>query len=423
MVHAASDNTLKLALVGCGGRGTGAVVNALSVEGSPIRLVAMADIFELRLINSINSLKRQFGDRIQVSEIAKFVGFDGYRKAIDSLRRGDIVIFATPAAFRWVHFSYAIERGVHVFMEPPVAVDGPTARRMIELGRLSKEQNVNVGVGLMARHCRARHALFERIRNGEIGDIVHMRSYRMHGLVGSVFTERRRENLSELLWQLKRFQSFLWTSGGLFNDLYIHKIDECCWMKNNWPVRAEALGGRHCRGDYVDQNFDNYAVEYTFEDGASFSFRGRIMVGAEDQYASYVHGSKGMGIVSSAGNFPARCRTFNGHRISRSDLIWSSSQPEKNPHDLEWEDFMNAIRGGMPYHELERGVMAALVASMGRKAAHTGQAVTLGEMLNDEHEFAPGIDQLSMDSPAPLQADAEGRYPVPMPGLKPLREY
>jgi predicted dehydrogenase len=308
-------------------------------------------------------------------------------------------------------------------MEQPVAVDGPTSKRMIELARLSKEQNMKVGVGLMARHCRARQALVERIRNGEIGDIIHLRSYRMHGPVGSVFTGRRKEDLSELLWQIKRFQSFLWTSGGLFNDLYLHKIDECCWMKNSWPVRAEALGGRHYRGDNVDQNFDNYAVEYTFADGGKFSFRGRIMVGARDQYASYVHGSKGIGIVSAAGNFPARCRTFNGHNISPSGLIWSSSQPESNPHDLEWEDFLGAIVGGESYHELERGVMAALVACMGRKAAHTGQEVTLDEMLNDEHEFAPGLDQLTMDSPAPLQANAEGRYPVPMPGLKQSREY
>src|SRR5216117_1680229 len=182
-VHAAQDSTVQIALVGCGGRGTGAAQNALSVQNGPIKLVAMADVFDDRLKTSHKALADKFEGQIDVPNDRKFISFDGYKNAIDCLRPGDVDIFATPPAFRWVHFKYAIEKGVNVFMEKPVTVDGPTTRKMLTLADEAIDKNLKVGVGLMCRHCDARGELFDRIKQGQIGDIIAMRCYRTHGPV------------------------------------------------------------------------------------------------------------------------------------------------------------------------------------------------------------------------------------------------
>jgi predicted dehydrogenase len=422
-VHAAQDSTVQIALVGCGGRGTGAAQDALNVQSGPVKLVAMADVFENRLRSSHDRLKERFDQDVDVPPDRRHIGFDGYKDAIDCLRPGDVAIFATPPAFRWVHFKYAIERGVNVFMEKPITVDGPSTRKMLALGEEAKKKNLKVGVGLMCRHCKARQELFDRIQNGEIGDVVALRCYRMHPPVGSAFSGPKPEGISELMYQIQRFHSFLWASGGLFSDFYIHNIDESCWMKNAWPVEAQASGGRHYRGNNVDQNFDNYSVEYTFDDGAKLFHYGRTMVGCHDQFASYAHGSKGMAVISHSSHTPARCRIYKGQKMDRKDLVWEFPQPEPNPYQLEWEDLITAIRKDEPYNEVQRGAEASLVTSMGRMAAHTGQVIKYDEILNCEHEFAPTVDQLTLDGPAPLLADAGGKYPVPQPGILPDREY
>src|SRR6266404_433155 len=286
-VHAAEKNTIQVALVGCGGRGTGAAANALSVQACPIQLVAMADVFDHRLKTSYDAIKREHGNKVNVPEDRKYIGFDAYKKAMDCLKPGDIAIFATPLAFRWVHFTYAIQKGLHVFMEKPLTADGPTSRRMLKLAEEATVKNLKVGVGLMSRHSRALQELQQRIQDGEIGDLILMRGYRMHGPVGSAFSEKWPGKPSELLWQIQRFHSFLWASGGCYSDFYIHIIDHCCWMKNAWPIKAQAVGGRHYRGNNVDQNFDSYSVEYTFSDGARFLMDGRCMTGCDDLYCSF----------------------------------------------------------------------------------------------------------------------------------------
>jgi predicted dehydrogenase len=269
-VFAAEDNTLQIALIGAGGRGTGAADQALGQTSLPTKLVAMADVFEHKLNESYSGLSNQWKTtpgKVDVPEDRRFLGFDAYKQALDVLKAGDIAILTTPLAFRAPMFEYAINKGLHVFMEKPVTADGPSSRRMLELAKKADEKNLKCGVGLMVRHCRGRQELHKRIQDGEIGEINFMRSYRMHGPVASAFSVRKPADKNEVLYQIERFHSFLWASGGLFSDFYIHFIDECCWMKNAWPVRAHALGGRHYRGDYIDQNFDSYAVEYTFADG------------------------------------------------------------------------------------------------------------------------------------------------------------
>ena len=421
--HAAEDNTIQVALVGCGGRGNGAAQNALSVPNGPTKLVALADVFDYKLKSSHNNLSKQFTNQVDVPEDRRFLGFDGYKDAMDCLKPGDVVILTTPPAFRWVHFNYAIEKGLNVFMEKPVTVDGPTSRKMLELAEKAKQHNLKVGVGLMCRHCEARGELFDRIQAGEIGDLNLLRAYRVAGPTASAFSERKPDDTSELMYQIKRFHSFLWASGGAFSDFLIHNIDECCWMKNAWPVEAKGFGGRHYRGDYIDQNFDTYSVEYTFADGAKLQLFGRTMPGCHNEFASYAQGSKGSAIISTASHTPAKCRIFSTQTFSKQDQTWEFPQPERNPYQLEWNHLIDAIRQDTPYNEVERGVQASLVTSMGRLAAHTGQVVTYDQMLNHDHEFAPQVDKLVIDGPAPLQSYDDGSYPVPMPGILTEREY
>jgi len=417
---------IQVALVGCGGRGTGAAADSLNVPTGCTKLVAMADVFQHRLDGSFNALNRTFQEnqeKVNVPKERQFVGFDSYKQAMDALKPGDIVILATPLAFRWVHYQYAIDKGLNVFMEKPVIADGPSAKKMIALAELADSKNIKSAVGLMVRHCRGRQELHERIQNGEIGDIVCMRAYRMHGPVASAFSTPKPEDKPEVLYQIERFHSFLWASGGCFSDFYIHQIDETSWMKNAWPVKAQALGGRHYRGDFIDQNFDTYAVEYTYPDGSKLFFNGRTMLGCRNDMSSVVHGSKGSAIVSTSGHTPGKVRTFKGQNQNRREVAWAYPQPEQNPYQLEWNDFVDAIVNDQPYNEVPRGVQASLVTSMGRMAAHTGQEITYDQMLNCEQEFAPNVDKLTIDGPAPVTPDEEGKYPIPMPGKNRDMEY
>jgi hypothetical protein len=420
-IYAGENNAIKVVLVGCGGRGTGAADNALSVKNGPTKLVAMADVFEKRLAGSYENLKKKHGDKVDVPEDRRFVGFDGYKKAMDCLGPGDVAIFATPPAFRWVHFTYAIRKNLNVFMEKPVTVDGPTTRKMLTLAEESVKKNLKVGVGLMIRHCRGRQELKRRIEDGEIGDIVALRAYRMAG--ASATAGPKPEGMSELLYQIQRFHAFLWASGGMYSDYYIHQIDECSWMRGAWPIEAHANGGRHYRGKSLDQNFDNYSIQYTYPDGTMLFYHGRAMNGCTGGFDSYAHGSKGVGVISTNGHYPGKVRTYKGHNTTRENQIWAFPQPEPNPYQLEWDDLIDAIRQDKPYNEVKRGAEASLVNTMGRMAAHTGQIITFDQALNCEHEFAPNVDKLTMDSPAPLRLNSEGKYPVPQPGILKDREY
>lgn len=446
-VHAQDNQELKLALIGCGGRGTGAVKNALSVSGAlgPLKLHAMADVFEENLNRSYETLKKQesIADKIDVDQERKFIGFDGYKKAMDSLNKGDIVIFTTPLAFRWPMFEYAVEKGLNVFMEKPLSADGHSSRKLLEINEKAKEKNLKVGVGLMCRHCTSRNELKKRIDDGAIGDITYLRSYRMQGPVASCFTPKNTTDLSELQYQIKNFHSFLWLSGGSFSDFFIHGIDEMCMIKGAFPIDAKAIGGRHYdtierngeKLEAVDQNFDSYSVEYTFADGAKAFFDGRNMPGCKQEFAAYAHGTKGSAVISSASHTPARSRLYKDQNINTNyrakpeNLLWAfpsgdrGANLEGNPYDIEWEHLLEAIRNDDKYNEVDRGVAASVTTSMGRMAAHTGQLITYDQMLNSEHVFAPNIKELTMDGDSPLMPDADGRYAKPEPGVKKDTEY
>lgn len=427
-VHPGGDEAIQVALVGCGGRGSGAAVNAMAtLPQGPIKLVAMADVFEDRLKGSYENVSKVIKDQMACPPERRFVGFDAYKKAMDCLKPGDIVILTTPPAFRWVHFKYAISKKLNVFMEKPVTVDGPTSKRMLALGDEASAAGLRVGVGLMSRHAKWLQELHDRVRNGELGDILLMRGYRMHGPAASSQSLPKPPEMTDLEYQIRRFHSFLWASGGCFNDFYIHIIDQGMWMKDALPVSAQALGGRHFRQNpegvtFVDQNLDTYAVEYTFADGSKFFFDGRCIDGTMGRFSSYLHGTKGCAIASRANDCGGPSATFKGQNFDDASVVWQSTDVS-NPYQNEWVALIDAIRNNKPYNEVKRGVEASLVSSMGRMAAHTGQEITYEAMLNCEHEFAPGLDTITSTSPSPLMPDASGRYPVPMPGTNPKREY
>ncbi len=415
-VHAAGSDEIRIAVVGCGGRGGGAAVDALSVPGGETRVVALADVFADRAAIVKRSITEQFNDRVDVPDDRIFTGFEAYKQALDCLRPGDIALFATPPAFRAPMFAYAIEKGVHVFMEKPISVDGPSTRRMLDLARKADEKGVKVAVGLMCRHCDRRRELYQRLREGEAGDLISFHGYREHDPVHNLDLAPGRGDMDELLWQVKRFHNFLWLSGGIFSDYCVHHIDEVAWMQGSWPVRADATGGRHYRGKIDDQNFDNYAIEYTFADGAKFFYSSRVMKGCDKKFGVFGQGSKGAFTISGSGHSPAKSTIYTGQKADKERVLWAAEQPEPNPYRREWEHFVSAIIAGDAYNEATRGAEASLVTAMGRYAAHTGRPITYDDYLNSPDDLTAGVDTVVDGGPSVLVAGPEGTYPVPNPG-------
>jgi predicted dehydrogenase len=409
--HAAEDDTIRLALVGCGGRGTGAIADAFAASAGPVQLHAMADLFAPRLNVSRRTLAQAYADRIAVPAERQFLGFDAYRKAIDCLRPGDIVVLATHAAFRPLHFEYAVQRGVNVFMEKSFAVDGPAVRRLLNAAEQSEQKNLKVGVGFMWRHSQARHEVIRRIHDGAIGDVHTLRIYRVHG---PVHCPPRPAETNELAFQLQNPNSFTWVSSGFFIDWHCHNIDVACWAKQAWPVSAQGMGGR-CYPEAGNQ-FDHYTVEYTFADGAKLFAFSRHMAGCWSIYSDFAHGSLGSAVLMEDLSEP-QTRIYKGQEMSGGNLVWEFGQRDPNPYHAEWQVLLDAIRQDKPHNEARRAGEADVVALMGRAATHTGQVVTWDQALNSEFQFVDDIDQMTFNTPAPIREGPDGIYPCPQPGI------
>jgi predicted dehydrogenase len=410
-VHAAEDNTIRLALIGCGGRGTGAAGNACEAEGGPVKLVAMADVFEHRLNSSHQTLTNSFASQVDVPPDRRFVGFDAYRKAMDCLRPGDVALLTTHSAFRALHLAYAIEKGINVFMEKSFAPDPAGTRRMLELGEMADRKNLKIATGLMCRHSSARLALIQKIRDGAMGDIQLLRAYRMdHGYHLNPWNGQG----SELLWQVSKPYYFLWASSGIFIELMIHQIDECCWIKDAWPVSAHGIGGRRPDSTDCSQNFDAYAIEYTFADGTKAQVNGRYMPKCHDDFATFVHGTKCAAQFSGNVHAPT-VQIYKDQRTTNANIAWRPEKEKVSPYVAEWSQLLTAIRKNRPHNETKRSACANLASIMGRAAVHTGKIITWEEAMSSTFQFCSNVE-FAVDSPAPVRADAQGRYPVPVPG-------
>ena len=411
-VHAAEDHTIKVALVGCGGRGTGAAAQALSTQG-PTRLVAMADAFEDRLASSLNGLKQnaKLASRIDVPPERRFLGLDGYKQAIDAVGQGGVVLLATPPAFRWVHFQYAVAKGVHVFMEKSFAVDAPGVRRVLDTAKVAKEKGLKVAVGFMWRHDPPREEVIRRIHDGAIGDLLTLRTYRMHAAVGYA---PKRPGESDLSHQIRNYNNFTWLNGSFFLDWLCHNLDVCCWAKNAWPVNAQGMGGR-CTRTEGDQLFDHYLVEYTFADGAKLFAQGRHVNQCHDIFSDFAHGTKGSAVIMES-LAAARPRLYSNQVMVRANETWRYSGPEPDCYQVEHDLLFDAIRNDKPYNEAERGAMGIMVGVLGRMAVESGQLLAWEDAMASTVELAPGLDQMTLDSKPPVSPDAEGRYPLARPG-------
>ena len=238
----------------------------------------------------------------------------------------------------------------------------------------------------------------------------------MHGPAGYL-PARSPTDISELLYQMQQFHGFLWASGGVFSDFYIHQIDECCWMKDAWPVQAQAIGGRHYRGDCIDQNFDNYSVEYTFADGTKLFLYGRNMAAATTSSPATPTAPRARRSSPPAGTRRASAASSKARTSTKDELVWAFPQPEPNPYQLEWDDLIEAIRKDKPYNEAKRGAEASLVTSWAAWPPTPARSSPATRCSTCQHEFAPDVDKLTMDSPAPLLAGPDGKYPVPQPGI------
>jgi predicted dehydrogenase len=408
--YAGEYNTVKVALIGCGGRGTGAAAQALSTRG-PTKLFAMADVFPHRLQGSLGNIKQGHESQIEVPPDRQFIGMDAYKKAIDSLEKGDLVVLATPPAFRPIHFEYAVRKGLHVFMEKSFAVDAPGIRRVLKTGEEAAKKNLKVAGGLMSRHYLPLEEAVKNIHDGMIGDVITAYAYRMHGPVGC---SPKQPGMSELAYQITNYSNFTWLNGSFIVDWLIHNIDVCCWVKNAYPVSVQGMGGRQVRLD-PDQLFDHYAAEYAFPDGTRMVAQGRHINNCYDFFGDIIHGAKGSAVLGEGQPKP---RIFKGHNQTSENLIWSYKGPDCDHYQREHDLLFDAIRNDKPYNETERCAKSCFTAIMGRMACESGKAITWEQAIASEVQLAPGLEDYTWESNAPASAtpDANGKYAVAMPG-------
>ena len=411
-VHAGEDNTIRLALIGAGGRGSGAVANALSAPGGPVELYAMADINKGKMSGSHKSLTQRFGDKIDVAPDRMFLGFDAYRKAIDCLRPGDVALLTAYAYCRPTHMEYAVQKGVNVFMEKSFAPDPGGLHRMLRAGQQADKKNVKVAAGVMCRHSVARQALIKRIRDGALGEILLIRASRMWG--GGPLG-RRDPKTSELMWQIRRGGAFFWVTSGAMIEMLIHQIDECFWLKDSWPVAAHGLGGRVPQSTDCGQNLHIYAMEYTFADGTKALVNSRSISSSHNDFATYVHGTQRAAQFS--GNVhAATVHSYKDQRVAKDNIDWKAGSEPCSPWQAEWNVLLERIRTDQPHNETKRAVYSNFAAIMGRAAAHINNIVTWDDVFGSSFQFCDYVDDFTSESPAPIHDDPQGRYPVPIPG-------
>lgn len=406
--YAAENNTIKLALIGCGGRGGGAVAQALSTSG-PTQLWAMADFFPERIEGVLNNLRPRFGEKIKVDRERQFGGLGGFKQAMDALAPGDVVLLATPPAFRPAHLEYAVAKGLNVFMEKSFAVDAPGIRRILKAGELAQQRNLKIATGLMSRHHVPLEEAVKRIHDGAIGEVLTLWANRMHGPVPY---KPRVAGATELAHQINNYSCFTWLNGSFIVDWLIHNIDICCWIKNAWPVSLQGIGGRQVRTE-PDQLFDHYTAEYTFADGTKLIAQGRHLTNCYDFFGNFVQGTTGCAILGEGQPKP---RLFKGYKPSPDSRLWTFEGTAPDSYQREHDLFFDAIRNNKPYNETERSAKSCLTAIMGRMACESGNQITWEDALASDLVLAPGLEQLTENSPAPVMPDANGKYPVASPG-------
>jgi predicted dehydrogenase len=371
------DETIRVGLIGCGGRGTGAAAQALSTKG-PVKLVAMGDAFADRLQGSLDQLNKNTADksRIDVPEDRRFVGFDAYKQVLAA--GVDMVILATPPGFRPVHFAAAVDAGKHVFMEKPVAVDGQGVRQVIDASRRAKEKGLAVGVGLQRRHQNAYIDALKQVQDGAIGDITMLRVY-WNG--AGVWVRPRQADQTEMEYQMRNWYYHNWLCGDHIVEQHIHNLDVGNWFKDALPVKAQGMGGREVRtGDEYGEIYDHHAVEFEYADGSRMMSFCRHIKGCWNSVSEHAHGTKARMDISGR-------PTIYG---ADGKPTWRYSGPNNNPYQTEHDDLFAAIRSGEAagYNEGEYGANSTMTSILGRLCTYSGKMITWDEALNSKVTLA-----------------------------------
>ena len=400
--HSSTDDTIKIALIGCGDRGTGAAFQALSTKQN-IKLVAMADAFQDRMDNSYKVLSEKFKEKVDVPAERRFVGFDGYQKAI---ALADVVLLVTPPGFRPTHFEEAVKQGKHVFMEKPVAVDAPGVRKVLAAAELAKKKKLNVVVGLQRRYQANYRETLKRIQDGAIGEVM---SGQVYWNSGGVWVKKRQPQQTEMEYQMRNWYYFNWLCGDHIVEQHVHNIDIANWVKNAYPVSVQGTGSRAWRtGKDYGEIYDNHAVELTYADGAVIYSQCRHFEGIANRVDETFQGTKGRTYLS-AGN--------NGviWDLKGKELFSHPTKGNANPYQTEHDELFAAIaKGDYKFADAERGAKSCFTAIVGRYATYSGQTIKWDEALQANNSLMP--DELSWTVNPKLMPDANGLYPIPTPG-------
>ncbi|HRR08728.1 MAG TPA: Gfo/Idh/MocA family oxidoreductase [Rhodothermales bacterium] len=363
--------TLKVGLIGCGGRGTGAARDC--VAGSEgITIWAMGDLFEDRLDSSYAQLKQHIGDKLQVPEARKFTGFDAYQKVLAS--GVDVVILASPPGFRPAHFEAAVNAGKHIFMEKPVAVDPAGIRKVLAAAELSVQKKLCVVAGTQRRHDPKYVETIQRLHDNAIGDIVTGQVYWNQG---GLWKYDRKPGMSDMEWQIRNWLYFTWTSGDHIVEQHIHNIDVANWVMKGHPVKAIGMGGRQVRVDPAYGHiFDHFAIEFEYANGVKILSMCRQQDGTESNVSEFFYGTKG---------------TSNAKDSIRGAQSWryKGTGPDVNPYVNEHTNLVKAIRSGNLINEAKQVAESNLSAIMGREAAYTGSLITWDDLLNANQDLSP----------------------------------
>ena len=409
------DDTIRVGLVGCGGRGTGAVLQAISAARN-VKVTSMADAFMDRIEESLETLSNpeSSGDAIadvknqlDVPVERRFDGFDGYKEVI---AHSDMVILTTPPAFRPMHFEAAVAAGKQVFMEKPLATDAPGIRRIFETAKKAREQRLNVVVGLQRHYQTIYRNWVERLHNGAIGDIVLGRVYWNSGGVWvrerSQLEKEAARKLTEMEYQMRNWYYFNWLCGDHIVEQHIHNIDVANWVKRGHPVRAQGQGGRLVRtGKDHGEIFDHHYVEFEYEDGSRAVSQCRHMPDCQYAVTEAFHGTHGTAPA------PGKLVDTHGDTIMDHD-----DENDPNPYQVEHDKLFAAINAGeYKFDDTENGAIATMSAIMGRMATYSGQDISWEDALASDLALVP--DTFSWDADPPSLPNAEGNYAVPVPGV------
>jgi myo-inositol 2-dehydrogenase/D-chiro-inositol 1-dehydrogenase len=400
-VYAGAPATIKVALIGCGGRGTGAAMHALNNRPN-VKLVAMADAFRDRLDESYKPLAEKFGKNVNVPESKKFVGFDAYKQAI---AEADVVILASPPGFRPAHFEEAIKQNKHVFMEKPVAVDSPGVRKVLAAAEEAKKKKLNVVVGLQRRYQNNYRETIKRIEDGLVGDIV---SGQVYWNSGGVWVRERKPNQTEMEYQMRNWYYFNWLCGDHINEQHIHNIDIANWVKNSYPVTAQGTGSRFLRtGKDHGEIFDNHTVEFVYADGSVIQSQCSHFEGAFSRVDEAFQGTKGKVYLSANGSG----KLFD----HKGNVIYDHKDNFNDPYQTEHDELFAAIAAGKyVFADAERGAKSTMTAIMGRYATYSGQIIKWDEALNSKVDLMP--EKLAWDAQPKVLPGKDGNYPHAIPG-------